>query len=75
MALPWHYLPIKITETSFQESPPYLWIVDVNYMKRFYDAWKTPEVGDFIKSQVENCYRKVYESEPWEIWQRVCPEN
>ena len=70
--LPWHYIPLDATSKAFKDNPPKLWVVDTSYMKRFYNAWKTPEVGDFIRGQIKNCYLKVYESEPWEIWQRNC---
>ena len=70
MALPWHYIPLTETKKIFDSKPPHLWIIDTGYMKRFYESWKTPEVGNFIKDQISGCYRKVYESQPWEIWQR-----
>lgn len=72
--LPWHYKPVNQTAPLIEKSMPDYWVVSHSYLKRISspEGWNSPDIAEFIRGQLENCYKKKATFPDWEIWQKNC---
>lgn len=73
--LPWHYKPINQTAPLIKNYRPNYWVISPSYLERVSSpgGWNSPEITEFIRADLNNCYKLVITFPDWEIWQKNCP--
>lgn len=71
---PWHYKPIEKTIPIIINNRPDYWIIETDYMKRLKSPqeWNSPEITDFLDSELASCYHKLATFSTWQIWKKTC---
>lgn len=70
--LPWHYLPLEETKKIIDQQPPTFWVIDKNYLQRLITGWRTPQIAEFVETELNHCYQQVFSNPEWLIWERQC---
>lgn len=74
LVAPWHYKPMESTIPIIVNNRPDYWIIDSDYIKRLKspEGWNSPEITDFLDSELRECYQKLIEFSTWQIWRFSC---
>lgn len=70
--LPWHWLPLNETKRVIDKNPPEFWVIDKHFVDRLIYGWKTPQIVDLIREELQSCYKLMFANTEWEVWQRFC---
>ncbi len=73
--LPWHLLPLNESIPVMQVNRPDYWIIGQGYLERISspDGWDSPEITNFINTELQTYYLKAASLPDWEIWKKSCP--
>ncbi len=70
--MPYSWEPFLQVKEELLASPAKYWIVDQRFVNRLGDTYNRPYMVEFIRDQLQTCYKKTFTDENWEVYQRIC---
>lgn len=70
--LPYNWEPFTVIKPELLSRPADYWVVDQRFVDRLLDYHNRPYMVEFIRDQLDRCYKKVFSEENWEVHRRTC---
>lgn len=71
-SMPFSWVPFDEIKKEVLISLPKYLITDTNFVVRFARDYNQKEMSDFINDLITKCFKKVYEVDTWQVYEKNC---